>query len=176
MSPPADPRARLAALREHPDFPAAMHHRPTSIRIPLLLGCQGALALGFVGLVAFLALSGSVPAGLGGFAQLVILFIGALGALLAVWSIVRLVRFVLSRLERLPALVVGKRQHVSRGMGTSEMTSTTYHVTLELEGAGRREVETGGRLYGRLGPGDVGVAYLRAGHLLDYRRLDTSAG
>jgi len=72
-------------------------------------------------------------------------------------------------LERLPAVVVGKRQHYdtdSEGSG-----STTYYVNLQTENGNRKEHLVPGKLYGQLERGDTGVAYLKGGFLLDFRRL-----
>lgn len=80
-----------------------------------------------------------------------------------------LARLTGSPLERLPSVVVGKRQDYdtdSKGSG-----STTYYITLQTEDGNRKEHLVPGKLYGELGRGDTGVAYLRGGFLLDFRRL-----
>ena len=80
-----------------------------------------------------------------------------------------LARLTRGPLERLPAVVAGKRQHYdtdSEGSG-----STTYYVTLQTENGDRKEHLLPGKLYGQLERGDTGVAYLKGGFLLDFRRL-----
>ncbi len=80
-----------------------------------------------------------------------------------------LVKLSTSPLERLPAAVVGKRQDYSsssRGSG-----STSYYITIETEDGHRKEHTVRGRLYGEVERGDAGVAYLRGGYLLDFRRV-----
>lgn len=80
-----------------------------------------------------------------------------------------LAKLTSSPLERQPSVVVGKRQHFdsdSKGSG-----STTYHITFQTEDGNRKEHRVPGRLYGQLEKGDSGVAYLKGGFLLDFRRL-----
>jgi hypothetical protein len=80
-----------------------------------------------------------------------------------------LARLTGSPLERLPSVVVGKRQHYdtdSEGSG-----STTYYITLQAEDGNRKEHLVPGKLYGQLERGDTGVAYLKGGFLLDFRRV-----
>lgn len=74
-----------------------------------------------------------------------------------------------SPLERLPAVVVGKRQNYSsnrEGSGT-----TSYYLTIETEDGQRKEHSVRGSLYGQVERGDAGVAYIKGGYLLDFRRV-----
>ena len=80
-----------------------------------------------------------------------------------------LARLTRGPLERLPAVVVGKRQHYDADSGGSG--STTYYVTLQTENGDRKEHLLPGKLYGQLERGDTGVAYLKGGFLLDFRHL-----
>lgn len=80
-----------------------------------------------------------------------------------------LVKLTTSPVERLPAVIIGKRQRYSsssRGSG-----STSYYITIETEDGERKEHSVRGRLYGQVERGDAGVAYLRGGYLLDFRRV-----
>jgi hypothetical protein len=80
-----------------------------------------------------------------------------------------LVKLSTSPLERLPSVVAGKRQEYSsssRGSG-----STSYYVTIETEDGQRKEHPVRGRLYGEVQRGDVGVAYVKGGFLLDFKRV-----
>lgn len=80
-----------------------------------------------------------------------------------------LARLTGSPLERMPSVVVGKRQDYdtdSKGSG-----STSYYITLQTEDGSRKEHLVPGKLYGQLERGDTGVAYLKGGFLLDFRRL-----
>jgi hypothetical protein len=69
-------------------------------------------------------------------------------------------------LERLLAVVVWKSEEYDTGSG-----STSYYVTLQTENGNRKEHLVPGKLYSQLERGDTGVAYLKGGFLLDFRRL-----
>jgi hypothetical protein len=89
------------------------------------------------------------------------------GAGMLIGGLRGLVKLATSPLERLPAVIVGKRQQYdtdSRGSG-----STSYYVTIQTEDGERKEHLVQGRLYGEVQRGDAGVAYLKGGFLLDFR-------
>lgn len=173
MSSSARAEPELAAVRRHPRFAELERRRPSTAGRTFLHLLKILFLLVFAGLGAFFVAMG--PGGTFGavWVGLSLLFtvVGLAGA---VWTAWRLFRLSTSRLERLPARVTGKRQDVRRHSDSSNTTSTTttYYVTLELEDGERRELESRGRLYGRLSSGDVGVAYLKYRYLLDYERLE----
>lgn len=74
-------------------------------------------------------------------------------------------------LERLPAVVVEKRTEVSGGASNAR-ASTTYHTTLELKGGARRELRTPERLAGLIKTEDSGIAFVKAGLLLEFQRVE----
>lgn len=178
MSPSPATQERLAAVRQHPRFPELLRRKPSTAGTIFGYLFSGLVALAFAGVAVFFLTVR--PEGTFGMVwALVSLLFAALGLAGAAWALWRLVRFTSSSLDRVPALVVDKRQHVRRrtssgpgGMSGTTSTSTTYYVTLELETGARRELRARGRLYGRLGAGDAGVAYVKDRHLLDYQRLD----
>lgn len=80
-----------------------------------------------------------------------------------------LIKLATSPLERIPGIVVGKRHEYSsssRGSG-----STRYYVTIEAEDDQRKEHSVRGRVFGELQRGDTGVAYVKGGYLLDFKRV-----
>ncbi len=91
------------------------------------------------------------------------------GAAMVIGGLRGLVKLASSPLERLPAVIVGKRQHYSSNSKGSG--STSYYVTIQTEDGERKEHLVQGRLYGEVERGDVGVAYLKGGFLLDFRRV-----
>jgi len=93
-----------------------------------------------------------------------------LGVGMAVAALVKLASFGASPLEHDPALISDKRTHISGGGGDSSAT-TKYFATLERADGSRSEVEVDGTRYGEIAAGDYGLAYLRAGVLLDFRRV-----
>ena len=76
----------------------------------------------------------------------------------------------LARLERSIALVADERTEVSGG-GKDSSASTSYHVLLEWKEGQRRELKPSARVTGAVAPGDIGVAYVKANRLLDFRRI-----
>lgn len=91
------------------------------------------------------------------------------GMAIIIGGISGLARLTGSPLERLPSVVIGKRQDYSTNSKGSG--STTYYITLQTEDGNRKEHLVPGKLYGQLERGDTGVAYLKGGFLLDFRRL-----
>lgn len=94
------------------------------------------------------------------------------GAAMVIGGLRGLVKLATSPLERLPAVVVGKRQQYDRESKGSG--STSYYVTIQTEDGERKEHLVQGRLFGEVERGDAGVAYLKGGFLLDFRRVRVS--
>lgn len=90
-------------------------------------------------------------------------------ALWAAWLAFETVRtwwsFARAPLERRAAVLRDERRHVSGGR---HGTSTRYHLLLDFAGDGRHEFQVSGSLAGSVAPGDTGVAFVRAGVLLDF--------
>jgi hypothetical protein len=67
-------------------------------------------------------------------------------------------------------VVVDERVNV---MGDGDNSkSTTYYATLQDRSGARNEYETYDWLAGRIAAGDIGIAYLKGGRLVDFARLD----
>jgi hypothetical protein len=80
-----------------------------------------------------------------------------------------LVKLSTSPLQRVPAVVAGKRQEYSSSSEGSG--STTYYLSIETEDGERKEHRVRGRLHGEVERGDAGVAYLKGGYLIDFKRV-----
>ncbi len=185
-SPFGDVDARFAALREHRGLERMMRERP-----PAAAGIwPGAIIAAFgllFGGVAFAMWSsarswnadfdarwnafGGMPRWTGDdvFDVMPLLFV-AIGVSILAFGIYRVMGFRRAPWEAFPGLVVGERTHVSGGGGNSA-ARTTYHVTVEREGGRRREYRTTGNMAGGVRPGDMGIAHMRDGMLLGFRRL-----
>ncbi len=75
--------------------------------------------------------------------------------------------------ETLPAIVTGKRTHVSQS-GNSQAGRTSYYITCETEDGSRQEYPVwDGKLYGKVSDRDAGILFLRAGYGLDFDRVPT---
>jgi hypothetical protein len=164
---PGDP---FEAVRAHADYSSLMDLRPSSAGLyvnPVASVIAGVLFVGFgVIWIAFTS-NGPWPSGLAAVGLLIV----AIGVAVAIHGFVRIGRLLSAPVRTSPARIVGKRTEVWGG-GTDTSASTTYFLTLELEGGARRELSTGGRVYGLVAEGDVGVAFTRGVSVLDFRRLD----
>jgi hypothetical protein len=165
-----EPRDPLEAVRAHADYSSLMDHRPSSAGLyvnPVASVIAGVLFVGFGVMWIAITSNGPWPSGLAAVGLLIV----AVGVAIAIHGFVRFGRLLSAPVRTSPALIVGKRTEVWGG-GTDTSARTTYFLTLELEGGDRRELPTGGRVYGLAAEGDVGVAFTRGASLLDFRRLN----
>ena len=166
-SPVGDVAARFTALEHAPELEELLKREPATGAIALQqgLGIGGIVVFVLIGLLAtgvfFLICP---PLGL------VPLVIVVVGALAFSGQLSRRNRFAKSSLQRVPALVVDERTKISGG-GGSFSASTSYLATLEFPDGSRREYPVDDTTAGKLTQGDMGIAYLRADHLLDFGRV-----
>ena len=169
-----DRAARLDAVERHPDFAAAMEHTP-DLRGHIVgayvgIGCFGAFSV----LTALLALSGlgiivigdfgpqsNVPAA----AQIIPGLMSAVAGFVALQMARKGREFKAAPLERRPALVRDERSRARE-------KSTSYFATLEFADGHREEFPVSAEVASRAVRDDVGVAYLKGGVVLDFRRID----
>ena len=101
-----------------------------------------------------------------------------LPALMCAFGVVMLARqsartaaFAKAALER--RIVVWKDERTEVRGGGQHSSATTHHYVLLEDRDGRRaEFSCSAALCGATAPGDIGVAYTRAGVLLDFQRVD----
>jgi hypothetical protein len=67
-------------------------------------------------------------------------------------------------------VVVDERTATSGGRETS--VATHYYATVQTRDGARAEYSTYGWIAGRIAPGDLGVAFFKGRHLVDFLRLD----
>lgn len=180
--------ARFAALRENPALDRLLAERP-----PAAAGVWPGLTFaGFGGLFATVAAfiwmrSRAMRAefdaawrsagGRGGargtepFDAMAPLFI-AIGVGIAVYGLFRLWRFRSAPWQSFPALVTREQTEVS---GHGRSSRTTYHVTLQRESGRRSQVTTTANMARGIHTGDLGIAHVRDGMLLGFRRLHERA-
>jgi hypothetical protein len=144
-----------------------MRHAPSGTGELFGLGFQSAFLLLFTvgtGVMTFLFL----PAGP---MAIVPALLCVLGLVQLSRSASRTVSFAGAGLERRLAVWRDERTEVSGG-GKHSSATTEHFVLLEGRDGQRAEVECGGDVAGKHAPGDIGVAYLRDGVLLDFRRIE----
>jgi len=167
----ATPRAptvaeMLAGVERHPDLQEWLAWKPPDLGVRVRLG----LALSFgifvllAALVLFVAAVPKEPA-----AVVISVVVLTAGLAITLTAGLRAQSFARSPLQRVPAFVADERTKISGGGGDSG-ASTKYYATLEQADGQREEYEIDGRLAGSVAPGDFGVAYLKGGLLLDFRR------
>jgi len=160
----------LAAVERHPELAAWRAQPPSGLGPVLGLGAMAVFGV-FFAVVALLMLAffrsmGGAPL----LFTLFPLFFVAAGLWMAIRAGSRAASFAAAPLERTPALIVGKRTHGSGG-GHEAGARTRYYATLEGAGGARSECEVAARLWGEIAAGDFGLAFMRGGRLLDFRRV-----
>lgn len=88
---------------------------------------------------------------------------------MAVRSLAQARRFVAAPVRHVLAVVVDERVAV-RTSGRASITQ--YHAMLHTRDGARREYLCEGQLAGRIAPNDIGVAFLKEDHLIDFVRLE----
>jgi hypothetical protein len=87
-------------------------------------------------------------------------------------SIVRALAKASAPVERRLAVVVDERTDIStHGSGDDRRTSTTYYTTLQFKDGARLELPTSGSITGTVTRGDIGLAVMRGGDLVDFHRF-----
>src|SRR5262245_33742108 len=155
----------LARVEHHPELATWLAWSPPDLGARFRFGTQ--LAFGifvlFAGVVILIA--GATKGPTAGVLALVIL---AIGAAITLTAGLRSASFSRAPLQRVPVLVADERTKISGGGNSS--ASTTYYATLEQADGQREEFEIDSKLAGAIAPGDFGLAYVRAGLLLDFKR------
>lgn len=145
---------RLAKLEQHPDYPEAMRHAPKSSTAVLI--ALGIALTGGGGSMGVVAPTSSLRT------------VGWCLALAGVACMGVAVFFAATPLERVLAIVADERIRADRMGPKSERK---HYVLLERIDGEKREYRATRELASQLEEGHVGVAYLKAGFLIDFRRL-----
>ncbi len=166
-TPFVDTEERFRLLAEHEDYERLMSLEadvPSERSVHLLQLLAGVTLLGTVGLL----IAGFTAAF---FAPLAVALVVGLGILLfsLVDAVTRRQRYAKAPLQRLPALVL--EEHTRFTGGGREEVSTQYTTTLLLQDGKRLEVRTVKEVVGRVTRGDIGVAYLKGGLLIEFGRV-----
>jgi hypothetical protein len=159
----------FAALAEHPEYERLLAFTPSTSKVTMGYGCGAAFGVLFA-VVSLVIMGGFQKAGAPfPFSMFPFLFVG-IGIFVVVFSLSRAAKFSKAPLGRRRARIAGERTRVSGG-GENSSASTSYYVTLEYESGRREEFSTSGKVVGEVSEGDMGIAYLKGGHLLAFERL-----
>ncbi len=158
---------RFAAAERSPGFDELQRRTPSGSGALVGMGLQTAF------LVVWTLIAGAmtIPFLAAGPLALVPAAMCAFGIVMLVRSSQRTAQFANARLERHVAVWKDERTEVSGG-GRNSSASTHHFVLLELRDGQRSEFPCDDRLAGAHAPGDIGMAYLRGGVLLDFVRID----
>jgi hypothetical protein len=173
----AETRAdRFRRLRERPNFERLRSHRPTTSGPAGRLIVQSVFGLVFAAFAAvFISFARSGTSGFGGRSGFDVMFTLVPGVLALVGigifasAVFKWRRFANAPLVAVPAIVSAKRTKI---VGSKDNTRTEYFVSIEPERGARREYEVAGEVFGVVGEGDIGVAYVRDAYLLEFRAVD----
>jgi len=150
---------QLEKLEEHPEYARAMKHEPrSSTLLMVMIGVAltgGGGVMGVIAATTFARTAGWCLA------------LGGVACLAAA------VFFAATPLERVLAEVIDERIRDDHDLGDIDASagSRRHYTTLARADGITREYRADRALNERLEPGDMGVAYLKAGFLLDFRHL-----
>ncbi|MBL8859174.1 MAG: hypothetical protein JNL28_11750 [Planctomycetes bacterium] len=162
---PLSAAQRFERLEQHASFPELLKQRPSASG-PIASGVFGSIfLLGFV-VLAGVMVALFRPAGA------LILFpivIGLVGLVMLVRVFGKTAELATAELIARSALIAGERTETSGG--GDGPTTTRYFVTLEDSEGARSEFEASGNVAGRVTQGDIGVAYIKADRLIEFKRV-----
>lgn len=165
---------RFAAVERDPRLPELLRHTPSAAGTILGLGCGTGFLVVWTclagGMALFLLRSFSGH-GFPSVIALVPVLMCAVGVFMLLKTGAQTARLAGAPLERVVAVVRDERTSVSGG-GEHSAARTQHHLLIELRSGERREYPCSDKVAGMTAPGDIGVAYLRGGMLLDFQRVE----
>ena len=160
-------RARFELLQDHEDLEELLAHRPSTGSHTAQMGCGIAFPIFFIAVSLGITM---VFGKVGGPIAFVPFMFVVVGVVLLFSNIKKAADFSSAELEAVPALVVDERIQVSGG-GENRSASTTYYAMLEFEDGRRKEFTIQSGTASKVAPNDMGVAYVKGDHLLEFRRV-----
>lgn len=155
--------ARFFEAEAHTSYPLALAHTPAERPIGEVGGPIGGIAMGVLILIYTFVQLGSI----GPFVYVMALVpVG-----IVVWSIVMLVIALGQRdapIEKALRVVVDERSDVVGG----KHKRSVYFATLQDRDGARVEYDCEDWLAARIANGDIGVAFIQAGRILDFVRIE----
>ncbi len=156
---------RFERLESHPSFASLLSKRPSA---------AGKIASSMIGVVfaaVFIVVSGMMVFAFSFTGPLVLvpLLILGVGIYVFLRALGQGTRLATAELVARPAVIAGERTRIDGG--GDGPGHTQYFVTIEARDGKRTELAASGLLVGRVAEGDIGVAYVKADHLLDFERV-----
>jgi hypothetical protein len=174
VPPPARDRAsekleRFDRLAEHPSFDKWMRWRPERPAAAPVGGGLPLIGVAFIvmGIATAMAFTSNHAPGPAVVVPLLMIGLGVRRIVRGDGAALRSASAP-TPLKPYSALVVTKRTEVTTG----EHGRTRYFVTLEFRTGTRREYDVDGEFYGLVADDDIGVAYIREGDLLHFKKID----
>lgn len=161
---PIEAPERFEAVERHPDMPRLLSRVPEDPKAPSVApGIVFLAAIVVVTVAMFSQRPGPPP---------FVLIVPGIAALPAIAQIVHAVRRRSGPIHRNVAVVLDERMKVSGG-GQDSSARTKYYVLLADRSGSRLELEATGDVAGQTARGDIGVAYVRHGRLVDFAVVRT---
>ena len=149
---PSEWLEQIMQVKEH------LSYKPSPV-----MACIGLIALSTVGFLLMVFCTWFIPGELIIF-KIVLIIFALLGVMMVVGGVWGLVKVATSRFARVPALVVGMREHHL----SDDDSSVSYYLTIKTEDGQTKEHAVRRKLFAKLKTGDVGVAYFK-GYLMDFK-------
>jgi DNA-directed RNA polymerase subunit RPC12/RpoP len=158
---------RFAAVESSPEYASLKSYTPSATAANLELGGGVAAALAFTGIaaVATAVFAQSSPV-----VAIVPAFITLVGLITVVYQLATANKQWNAPIDR-HVLVWRDERTVVSGGGQHSRATTKHYVLLEDRDGRRAELACSSQLAGAHAPGDIGVAFLRGGFLLDFKRV-----
>ena len=155
---------RFASLEKHPDLERFLNYRPNTSGASNQMYGQAIGGLLFAGVSVFITV---MFATVGGPIAIFPLLFVVFGLTMAFGGLKRSSSFRAAPLQRFRAAVIDERVKVSGG-GKNSRASTTYYATLQTQEGQRTEFEVIEETASKVAAGDIGLAFVKGGILLDF--------
>lgn len=160
--------ARFEAARRSPEYQDCMQFTPSTSKHSTGTVILILFAALWVGISLFMTAAFSQAPGA---MMLFPLGMGIFGAVFLSKGIGKQLAIGRAPWERELVVVIDERTSVTGG-GKNRSATTNYFVNLQREGSERSEFPCVEEVASSAAPGDIGIAYIKGGHVFGFRRLD----